>query len=64
MASILEEVEPVADAGRPLYFGHINAPGRVTELAENLGVEVEHVAEIGGVVGSHVGLGAYGVAHL
>jgi fatty acid-binding protein DegV len=36
----------------------------LSELAEKLGVEKTRVAEIGGVVGSHVGLGAYGVAHL
>lgn len=64
MAAIVEEVKPAADAGRPLYFGHIAAPEAVSELAEQLGVEEKLVAEIGGVVGSHVGLGAYGVAHL
>lgn len=64
MAAIVGEVEPAADAGRPLYFGHIAAPEAVSELAELLGVEEKLVAEIGGVVGSHVGLGAYGVAHL
>ena len=36
----------------------------LSELAETLGVEEKLVAEIGGVVGSHVGLGAYGVAYL
>jgi len=64
MASIVEEVRPAAEAGRPLYFGHIAAPELLSELAEQLGVEEKLVAEIGGVVGSHVGLGAYGVAHL
>ena len=64
MAAIVEEVGPAVEAGRPLYFGHIAAPELVSELAENLGVEERLVAEIGGVVGSHVGLGAYGVAHL
>ena len=64
MNAIVEEVRPAAEAGRPLYFGHIATPGPVSELAEELGVEKKHVAEIGGVVGSHVGLGAYGVAHL
>jgi DegV family protein with EDD domain len=64
MAAIVEEVKPAADAGRPLYFGHIAAPELLSELAEQLGVEEKLVAEIGGVVGSHVGLGAYGVAHL
>jgi DegV family protein with EDD domain len=64
MTAIVDEVRPAVEAGRPLYFGHIAAPELVSELAENLGVEEKLVAEIGGVVGSHVGLGAYGVAHL
>jgi fatty acid-binding protein DegV len=64
LAALVEEVKPAAEAGRPLYFGHIAAPELLSELAESLGVEEELVAEIGGVVGSHVGLGAYGVAHL
>ncbi len=64
MNTIVEEVMPAAEAGRPLYFGHIGTPEPLLELAEKLGVENPRVAEIGGVVGSHVGLGAYGVAHL
>ena len=64
VAAIVEEVKPAAEAGRPLYFGHVGAPELVSELAERLGVEEELVAEIGGVVGSHVGPGAYGVAYL
>ena len=64
MAAIVEEVRPAANAGSPLYFGHIADPEALSELAEELGVEEKLVAEIGGVVGSHVGLGAYGVAHL
>ena len=64
LAALVEEVKPAAEAGRPLYFGHIAAPELLSDLAESLGVEEKFVAEIGGVVGSHVGLGAYGVAHL
>lgn len=64
MAAIVEEVRPAAEAGRPLFFGHIAAPELLSELADELGVEEKLVAEIGGVVGSHVGPGAYGVAHL
>ena len=64
LAAIAEEARPAAEAGRPLYFGHIAAPELLSELAESLGVEEKLVAEIGGVVGSHVGLGAYGVAYL
>jgi len=64
MAAIVDEVEPAAEAGRPLFFGHVAAPEQLSELAERLGVEEELVAQIGGVVGSHVGPGAYGVAYL
>jgi DegV family protein with EDD domain len=64
MAAIVEEVRPAVEAGRPIYFGHIAAPELLSGLAEQLGVEEKLIAEIGGVVGSHVGLGAYGVAHL
>jgi DegV family protein with EDD domain len=64
LAAIVEEVRPAAEAGRPLFFGHVAAPELLSELAERLGVEEELVAEIGGVVGSHVGPGAYGVAYL
>ena len=64
MAALVEEVKPAAETGRPLYFGHVGAPELVSELAERLGVEEGLVAEIGGVVGSHVGPGAYGVAYL
>lgn len=64
IAAIVEEVKPAAEAGRPLYFGHVAAPELLSELAERLGVEEKLVSEIGGVVGSHVGPGAYGVAHL
>ncbi|MGH3106452.1 MAG: DegV family protein [Rubrobacteraceae bacterium] len=64
LATIVEEVRPAAEAGSQLYFGHIGAPELLSELAEQLGVEEKLIAEIGGVVGSHVGLGAYGVAHL
>jgi DegV family protein with EDD domain len=64
MAAIVERVKPAAEAGRPLFFGHVAAPEQLSELAERLGVEEKLVAEIGGVVGSHVGPGAYGVAYL
>ena len=64
MNAVVEETASAAQAGRPLYFGHIGTPDPLEELAQRLGVEAKPVAEIGGVVGSHVGLGAYGVAHL
>jgi DegV family protein with EDD domain len=64
MAALVEHVKPAAEAGRPLYFGHIDAPEALADLADALGVEPKLVAEIGGVVGCHVGPGAYGVAHL
>ena len=64
LAAILEEVKPVAEAGRPLAFGHTNSPELLADLEDSLNVEGRFVAEIGGVVGSHVGPGAYGVAYL
>ncbi len=64
MAALLEEAEPAAEAGRPMAFGHVGAPEPLAELANHLGAEGSFVAEIGGVVGSHVGPGAYGVAYL
>jgi fatty acid-binding protein DegV len=64
MAAIVEEVSPAVQAGRTLYFGHVAAPDALAELAEALGVEERYVSEIGGVVGCHVGPGAYGVAYL
>jgi DegV family protein with EDD domain len=64
MAAIVEEAKASASSGRPLYFGHVNAPDAVTDLARALGKRPKYVAEIGGVVGSHVGPGAYGLAFL
>ncbi len=64
MAAILEEVRPAAEAGRTLAYGHVNAPKAIAELRESLQVEGRFVAEVGGVVGSHVGPGAYGVAYI
>ncbi len=64
MAAIVEEARPAAETGRPLFFGHVAAPELLSELAEGLGMEEKLVVEISGVVGSHVGPGAYGVAYL
>jgi DegV family protein with EDD domain len=64
MAALLEEAKPAVDAGRTLAYGQINAWDSLTELRSALGVKGRFVAEIGGVVGSHVGPGAYGVAFL
>ena len=63
MAAILKEAKPAAEAGRPLAYGHVNAPEPLAELRQALG-KGSFAAEIGGVVGSHVGPGAYGVAFL
>jgi DegV family protein with EDD domain len=63
MATILKEAKPAAEAGRPLAYGHVNAPEPLAELRQALG-KGSFAAEIGGVVGSHVGPGAYGVAFL
>lgn len=64
MVALVEKVKPAVEAGKTLYFGHVAAPAALSDLADALGVEEELVAEIGGVVGCHVGPGAYGVAYL
>jgi fatty acid-binding protein DegV len=64
MAALLEEARPAAEAERPIAYGHVNAWEPLAELKTALGAKGRFVAEIGGVVGSHVGPGAYGVAFL
>ena len=64
MAAILEEAKPAVEAGRTLAYGQVKAWDSLTELRTALEVKGRFVAEIGGVVGSHVGPGAYGVAFL
>ena len=64
MASVVEEVKPAVEKGRPMFFGHVAAPELLEDLCGSLGVYEPMVARIGGVVGSHTGPGAYGVAYL
>lgn len=64
MAAVAEQVKPAVESGKRLYFGHVAAPELLEEFCGMLGVENPIVAEIGGVVGAHVGPGAYGVAYL
>jgi DegV family protein with EDD domain len=64
MAAILEEAKPAAETGCHLAYGHVNAWEPLAELRKALDEKGSFVAEIGGVVGSHVGPGAYGVAFL
>ncbi len=64
MAAIADEVKPLVESGRQIAYGQVNAPDALTELRGLLGTEGRFVSEIGGVVGSHVGPGAYGVAYL
>ncbi|MCA1739899.1 MAG: DegV family protein [Actinobacteria bacterium] len=64
MVALLEEAKPAVEAGRPLAYGHVNAWEPLAELRTKLQAKGDFVAEIGGVVGSHVGPGAYGVAFL
>ncbi|MCA1729754.1 MAG: DegV family protein, partial [Actinobacteria bacterium] len=64
MAALLEEAKPAVEAGRPLAYGHVNAWEPLAELRTKLQAKGDFIAEIGGVVGSHVGPGAYGVAFL
>lgn len=64
MAAIVEEVRPAVEEGKVPYFGHVAAPEMLDDLYGKLGISEPLVAEIGGVVGAHVGPGTYGVAYL
>ena len=64
MAALVEEAKSAAEAAHPLAYGYTDAAEPLAELADSLKVEGRFVAQIGGVVGSHVGPGAYGVAYL
>lgn len=64
MAAVLEQARPAVEAGKQLYFGHIGAREQVDEICAQLGLENPRVTVLGGVVGSHVGPGAYGLAYL
>ena len=64
MKAIIEQAQPAVDAGKELYFGHVAAQEQLNELFEELGVKGPRIATIGGVVGSHTGPGAYGLAYL
>lgn len=64
LAEIAERAKPALDAGRPVYFGQLDAQDQLDELTGALGVEEPRAAGVGGVVGCHVGPGTYGLAHL
>jgi fatty acid-binding protein DegV len=64
MKVVADQIKPAVEAGKRLYFGHVDALDLLEEFCEMLGVEDPIVSEIGGVVGAHVGPGAYGVAYL
>jgi len=64
MAAIVEETRGAVEEGRPVAYGHVAAPEQLERLKAELGTEGLFTAEIGGVVGAHVGPGAYGLAYL
>ncbi|AHY46659.1 DegV: EDD domain protein, DegV family [Rubrobacter radiotolerans] len=64
MNALVEGLAPFVREGRRFHFGHIDAEEAANELARKLGVRDPQMAEIGGVVGCHVGPGAFGVACL
>lgn len=64
MQAMMEQAKPAVDQGKIIYFGHVAARDQLEELCEQLGVAEPKIATIGGVVGSHVGPGAYGLAYL
>jgi DegV family protein with EDD domain len=64
MAVVAEQIKPAIESGKKLYYGHVAAPELLEEFCDMLGVDDPAVTGIGGVVGAHVGPGAYGVAYL
>lgn len=64
MSTMVEWAKPAAEEGRRIFLGHVDAPEQLSELKDSLGEEKVFVAEIGGVVGCHVGPGTYGIACL
>ncbi len=64
LSAIVDEVRPMIEAGRHIAYGHVDSYDALADLRSALGTEGSFVSEIGGVVGSHVGPGAYGVAYL
>ncbi len=64
MAAVVEQAKPAIDAGKTVYLGHIAAREQLEELCEKLGIEDPLTTTLGGVVGAHVGPGAYGLAYL
>ena len=57
------------DLSYPVYFGHTNAPDSAKELQEVIRPALSsateiHCAEIGSVIGTHVGPGAAGIAYI
>ena len=64
MNTIIELVRPALEKGKTPYFGHVAAPDALDDIFAALGIEDPKVAEIGGVVGSHVGPETYSVAYL
>ncbi|CAN5223657.1 DegV family protein [soil metagenome] len=64
LAAIEEEAKPAVEEGRSFLFGHVDAQEALDELIAALGIDEPVVTELGGVVGSHAGPGAYGVAYL
>lgn len=64
MDTVIEHVRPAMEKGKTPYFGHVAAPDTLEEMFAELGLEEPKVADIGGVVGSHVGPETYGVAYL
>ncbi len=64
MDTVVEHVRPAMEEGKTPYFGHVAAPDALDDIFAALGLEEPKIAEIGGVVGSHVGPETYGVAYL
>ena len=64
MSAMIEEIKPAVENGRPYSLGNANAPEPVAEISRRLGGGEAFSVSISGVIGCHVGPGAYGVAYI
>ncbi|CAN5121137.1 DegV family protein [soil metagenome] len=64
MSAMIGEIQSAVDNGRPYSLGNANAPEPVAEISRRLGGGEAFSVSISGVIGCHVGPGAYGVAYL
>ncbi|TCJ16663.1 DegV family protein [Rubrobacter taiwanensis] len=64
LSAMLDELRSAVEQGRKVALADIAAPDELARLREAAGENLVFVAEVGGVIGSHVGPGAYGMAFI